>query len=200
LGASRRNWLRIAVVTGALAVAWGMNSAIQPALAGFGSGCTGSGSVTFEIDPHGTSIAVSLGFHDTAAVNDSLGERHNTAGKHGEPWDGFSSCSLSTGEKFDDVTALLGDQSDSLRMDAGKPKPPTLPDPIPKYVVATVHAGKGNDEVTGHKGIDEIYGEGGSDHIDVNHGGADSVDCGGGSHDVVKADPSDTLSRCETVK
>src|SRR4051812_42525030 len=75
-------------------------SCVSPAVAGFGSGCTGSGTAQFQIDPDGTSVAVSLGFHDTGATNDLLGERQNTAGKSGKPWDGTSSCGLSSGETF----------------------------------------------------------------------------------------------------
>jgi Ca2+-binding RTX toxin-like protein len=200
MGKSRGNLARLALVSGLLVAAGVIALAVESASAGFSSGCTATGTSEFAVDPDGTSIKVTVGFKDTGMVNDGIGERHNTAGKHGEPWDSESACFLSAGQTFNEITVLLGDKADSLRMDARKPKPLSVPDPLPKSVRAIVQAGKGNDVVAGHKGIDEIYGEGGADHIDINQGGADNVDCGGGSHDVVRADANDMLSRCETVK
>lgn len=61
----------------------------------------------------------------------------------------------------------------------------------------TIDAGSGNDVVSGHPGPDTVHGGGGVDWIDVNGGGADTVDCGTGV-DIVWADVTDTVAAdCE---
>ena len=63
----------------------------------------------------------------------------------------------------------------------------------------TVNGGNGADTIIGDTFADTIHGEAGRDYIDVQNGGADTVDCGSGT-DVVRFDATDTVAAdCEIL-
>ena len=87
-----------------------------------------------------------------------------------------------------DDTVDGGDGSDKLAGDKGDD---------------TVNGGDGNDRIKGGKGVDHLNGDAGDDRLDGRGDGgtADTITCGDGDDDTVKADRNDTVSAdCEHVK
>jgi Ca2+-binding RTX toxin-like protein len=62
-----------------------------------------------------------------------------------------------------------------------------------------ISGGSGNDRIDGGSGPDRIHGDAGNDSISAIDGRRDTIDCGPGRHDVVRADRGDRLKHCEKV-
>ncbi|MEA2374133.1 MAG: hypothetical protein QOD53_596 [Thermoleophilaceae bacterium] len=75
--------------------------------------------------------------------------------------------------------------NDTLKGNAGKDK---------------LFGGRGNDRLDGGKGKDVLSGGAGKDTINAKDGARDSVNCGSGKHDKVRADKKDKLKGCESKK
>jgi uncharacterized repeat protein (TIGR01451 family) len=59
--------------------------------------------------------------------------------------------------------------------------------------------GGGNDDLTGGSGADTIRGGSGNDSVNAADGTTDTVDCGSGTGDKVRADRRDRLRHCEHI-
>jgi Ca2+-binding RTX toxin-like protein len=60
--------------------------------------------------------------------------------------------------------------------------------------------GAGNDKIVGGKGKNKVSGGAGNDTINTRNGKRDTVDCGRGSKDQLRADRADRVKNCEAVK
>ena len=63
-----------------------------------------------------------------------------------------------------------------------------------------LNGGAGNDTLTGGKGMDTFNGGAGNDVINAKDGNKETINCGGGKKDTVKADRKDRLKGCEIVR
>jgi Ca2+-binding RTX toxin-like protein len=59
--------------------------------------------------------------------------------------------------------------------------------------------GAGNDRIDGGQGVNSYSGGSGNDNITAANGRRETVDCGAGKRDRVRADRTDTVLNCETV-
>ena len=59
--------------------------------------------------------------------------------------------------------------------------------------------GKGNDTINGGQGLNTYSGGAGNDTIVAANGRRETIDCGSGKKDKVRADRTDTVRSCETV-
>jgi Ca2+-binding RTX toxin-like protein len=62
-----------------------------------------------------------------------------------------------------------------------------------------IDGGSGNDRIAGDSGPDRIAGGSGNDSISAIDRRRDTVDCGAGRGDIVRADRGDRLTHCEKV-
>ena len=60
--------------------------------------------------------------------------------------------------------------------------------------------GNGNDKINGGQGLNTYSGGAGNDNIIASNGRRETIDCGRGSRDKVRADRTDTVRGCETVQ
>jgi len=71
----------------------------------------------------------------------------------------------------------------------------------PKQAGTTIGGSSEDDEIEGTKGPDSIDAGGGNDEVDARDGETDTIDCGGGKKNKVKADRDDEVAKnCEKVK
>jgi Ca2+-binding RTX toxin-like protein len=61
----------------------------------------------------------------------------------------------------------------------------------------TLDGGAGADKINGGSGKNKVQGGAGNDNIATQNGKKDTVDCGPGTKDQVRADPTDTVKNCE---
>jgi Ca2+-binding RTX toxin-like protein len=59
--------------------------------------------------------------------------------------------------------------------------------------------GAGNDKINGGQGLNSYSGGSGDDNIIAANGRRETIDCGSGRHDKVRADRQDSVRNCETV-
>jgi Ca2+-binding RTX toxin-like protein len=59
--------------------------------------------------------------------------------------------------------------------------------------------GTGNDQISGGQGLNTYSGGAGNDNIIAVNGRRETIDCGSGKKDRVRADRTDTVRNCETV-
>ena len=59
--------------------------------------------------------------------------------------------------------------------------------------------GRGNDKLNGGQGLNTYSGGAGNDNIVALNGRRETIDCGSGRRDKVRADRTDTVRNCETV-
>ena len=59
--------------------------------------------------------------------------------------------------------------------------------------------GAGNDKINGGQGVNTYSGGAGNDNIVAANGRRETIDCGSGRRDTVRADRTDTVRGCETV-
>jgi hypothetical protein len=60
--------------------------------------------------------------------------------------------------------------------------------------------GAGNDKINGGQGLNRYTGGSGNDNIIAANGRRESIDCGSGSRDKVRADRTDRVRNCESVQ
>ena len=60
--------------------------------------------------------------------------------------------------------------------------------------------GAGNDKINGGQGLNSYSGGAGNDNIMAANGRRETIDCGSGRRDKVRADRTDTVRGCETVQ
>ncbi|HEX8052690.1 MAG TPA: Calx-beta domain-containing protein [Thermoleophilaceae bacterium] len=60
--------------------------------------------------------------------------------------------------------------------------------------------GAGNDKINGGQGLNTFSGGAGNDNIVAANGRRESIDCGSGKRDKVRADRTDNVRNCETVQ
>lgn len=60
--------------------------------------------------------------------------------------------------------------------------------------------GTGNDKINGGQGLNTYSGGSGNDNIVAANGRRETIDCGSGSKDKVRADRTDTVRNCESVQ